>query len=567
MAWRIDGIGNTYRHAAAAAARRAGVSLGEWLDDAIRKHPDGPTRQDADAEIAKALKALESQIEESSQKLHDMIAPLRAEVDRLAVESHQLRQGDQENLARAEREVARQMDRLEKLARGEKAGDGSRPKAVPTPDDMDVPRPYFDIDVPAARTGQDAPSPEPDPEADNHDPWTRHRPHGGPKVPNAQGLRKRKLVRMAAGAGAVVLIAGSISAGVWVIEEHGRPETPRAPLPPGLTTPSADQTPPRVIAEIVPNASQAPAKNGDVGGPAAALPDKALPGATALPKAAIPPKTGGNTGSVAQLRARAEGRDVEASYQLGLALMEGRGTPAAPKEGGEWISTAAVAGHPQAQLRLARIYANGPATTGLPRDPAQAFFWTQSAADQGITEAEYELGMIYSQGIGVERSHALAARWFRMAGEKNHAPSLYQLGLIYELGLDYRANRTRAIEWYQKAAAAGSQAARDKLRELAATPKAPKQTPAPVRTTVPAPSAPAIPAPAAPGAKPTRADIAEIQRLLKSLDFDPGSADGRMGAKTADAIRQYQGIAGMPATGEPSAELLRQLREVTGFQR
>ncbi len=60
---------------------------------------------------------------------------------------------------------------------------------------------------------------------------------------------------------------------------------------------------------------------------------------------------------------------------------------------------------------------------------------------------------------------------------------------------------------------------------------------------------------------------AERRGLLKSLDFDPGAADGRMGTKTADAIRQFQGISGVPPTGEPSADLLRQLREVTGFQR
>jgi hypothetical protein len=559
MVWRIEGIGNTYRHAAAAAARRAGVSLGEWLDAAIRKHPDGPTRQDADAEIARALEALESRIDQSSQKLQDMIAPLRAEVDRLAAESHELRHGDQQNIARAEREVARQMDRLEKLARGEKAGTGSRSKAESPPDDKDVSRPYLDIDVPAASPGLDSPSPEPDPEADNHDPWTRHHPHGAPRVPNARGLQKRKLIRLAAGAGAVLLIVGSIGAGVWVIREHGRPVTPRASVPPGLTTPSPDQTPPPVIAEIVPDGRQAP---GDAPRNTV-LPGKGLPGATALPKRALPPEIPGNSASIAQLRARAEARDVDASYQLGLALMEGRGTPAAPKEGGEWISTAAVAGHPQAQLRLAHIYLNGPPTTGLARDPAQAFFWTQSAAEQGITEAEYELGMIYSQGNGVERSHALAARWFRKAGEKNHAPSLYQLGLIYELGLDYRANLARALEWYRKAAAAGSQAALDKLSKLSPTPGTAQQSPAPS----PAKAQTAAPAPSPQPAQLTRADLAEIQRLLKSLDFDPGSADGRMGAKTADAIRQFQGIAGMPATGEPSADLLRQLREVTGFQR
>jgi membrane-bound lytic murein transglycosylase B len=59
-----------------------------------------------------------------------------------------------------------------------------------------------------------------------------------------------------------------------------------------------------------------------------------------------------------------------------------------------------------------------------------------------------------------------------------------------------------------------------------------------------------------------RADVAEIQRLLARLDFDPGPANGEMGQKTIEAIASYQAMAGMPADGKPSVALLEELREV-----
>ena len=42
--------------------------------------------------------------------------------------------------------------------------------------------------------------------------------------------------------------------------------------------------------------------------------------------------------------------------------------------------------------------------------------------------------------------------------------------------------------------------------------------------------------------------------------FDTGGADGVIGPNTRSAISAYQSSIGVPATGEPSPELLRSLR-------
>ena len=58
----------------------------------------------------------------------------------------------------------------------------------------------------------------------------------------------------------------------------------------------------------------------------------------------------------------------------------------------------------------------------------------------------------------------------------------------------------------------------------------------------------------------TQADRQEMQRLLTRAGFDTEGADGVIGARTRAAIQGYQARMGLPVTGEPSAELLAQLR-------
>jgi peptidoglycan hydrolase-like protein with peptidoglycan-binding domain len=55
--------------------------------------------------------------------------------------------------------------------------------------------------------------------------------------------------------------------------------------------------------------------------------------------------------------------------------------------------------------------------------------------------------------------------------------------------------------------------------------------------------------------------IAKLQADLDRLGYDPGPADGRMGKRTQDAIREYQRKSGMSTTGEPSQLLLAKLTE------
>jgi len=500
LAWTIKGIGKTYRAAVEGAATRAGMSAGQWLDGVILDHPAGPTRSEADAEITRALEALESRIEERGARLDEIIRPLTDDIARLEEESQAIRGGGDAE-SRAAREIERHIARMDAL---HPAGEGGG-------------------------TADNGPDPD--------DAHPRLAPGEASSIPDLGNLRRHKLLRLAAGVGAMVMIAGSAGLGAWLWNAHENLPQASKSTPSGVLPHLAGQ--PRAKGPLPPTeAVKSPAEIND------------------LRKRAQDPTQTSNP---------------DAAYELGMALLKGKRGIASLREAGEWIADAALAGHARAQLQLGRLYAGG---EGYARDLQQAFFWISAAAEQGIPEAAYELGLLYSRGEGIERSHALAAKWFRNAGEKNHAGALYQLGLIFELGLDYRANPRRALKWYRQAATAGSAAAVEKVQALEArgivAPVQPSPPPPVPAAAAPAPETPApvTPAPVTPApvaATPlNRQEIAELQRLLGTLALDPGPADGVPGAKTIEAVKLYQQMGGLKVDGKLSRNLLEQVREVAG---
>ena len=54
-------------------------------------------------------------------------------------------------------------------------------------------------------------------------------------------------------------------------------------------------------------------------------------------------------------------------------------------------------------------------------------------------------------------------------------------------------------------------------------------------------------------------DRKELQKRLTARGFDTEGSDGVIGPKSKSAIAAYQRSIGLPATGEPSVDLLRRL--------
>jgi len=127
------------------------------------------------------------------------------------------------------------------------------------------------------------------------------------------------------------------------------------------------------------------------------------------------------TGEI-ELAARAEGGDVKAQYQLGVAYFKG---------------------------------------AGIERDPQLALKWIEKAANQGYGEAQYTLGAMYHGGRGALQSFPLALKWFEQAAQQNHAEAQYSLGAMYRNGQGVPVDKPKAYVWFNLAAAQGHERARE----------------------------------------------------------------------------------------------------------
>ena len=76
--------------------------------------------------------------------------------------------------------------------------------------------------------------------------------------------------------------------------------------------------------------------------------------------------------------------NVQAQYEFGLALRDGRGTVQDHEEARKWLQLAAEGGNGPAQLALGMMYRTG---LGTPINNVKAYVWLNVAAAQGVPGA------------------------------------------------------------------------------------------------------------------------------------------------------------------------------------
>ena len=259
--------------------------------------------------------------------------------------------------------------------------------------------------------------------------------------------------------------------------------------------------------------------------------------------------------------ASAEG-DPGAKTELAMIYLSGKDVTPDPATAARFLEEAAVEGYADAQYQLGLLYEKG---RGRSRDDTLAFFWHDSAATRGSIPAANRLGVLYAEGRGTTKDFVHAASWFRRAAEAGDPTAQYALGYLYDRGIGVTADADEARRWWMEAAEKGNADAQARIdgRDSPA-PFAVATAPAVPSTSAPSESSSPSAAPANDGGQQPAGDVAEIQRLLKLLAFDPGNTDGHLTPETTEAIRNYQGIAGLTPNGQPSAELLASLRAVAG---
>jgi TPR repeat protein len=137
------------------------------------------------------------------------------------------------------------------------------------------------------------------------------------------------------------------------------------------------------------------------------------------------------------------------------------------------------------------------------------------------------VGYYYANGIGGPRNDAAAVEWYRKAAAANQPMALNNLAAMYSEGRGgLPQDRASAIDLFRRAAALGNELSANNLKNWN---------------------------------EPLYA-VADIQRALADLGYDPGPVDGKMGGRTRAAIRTAQQQLGLGVDGNPSLELLIALR-------
>ena len=233
-------------------------------------------------------------------------------------------------------------------------------------------------------------------------------------------------------------------------------------------------------------------------------------------------------------------------------------------KGVQMLRDAAGRGLVMADYRIAKLYERG---EGVPRDMSASRSWTEKAAVGGNIKAMHDLAVFYAEGDAGPQSYAAAVEWFRQASDHGLVDSQYNLAVLYEQGLGLSQDKPEAAYWYEVAGRAGDQDAGRRARAMFADMQ-PTQAEAIKRKARAFAPKPDIPRANGDFGRrswdiATPAQVTEAQRLLARLGLSPGSADGKMNTRTAEAIRQFERDNDLPVTGDASVSLLRQLRAAT----
>ena len=281
---------------------------------------------------------------------------------------------------------------------------------------------------------------------------------------------------------------------------------------------------------------------------------------------------------------RANGGDPEAMVELARRYFRGIDLPLDRAEGAKWLLKAADAGHRLAEFNAGVLYERGLSVPErnfhIEANATTAAYWYGKAAEAGVPLAQHNLAMLYRYGSGVQRDSVRAYGLLREAAKQGLSMSMLTLGDMHKAGEGTARDAVMALAWYRlallveqrqsqgQATALQSTLAeriasvqdqlnpdeRAKAEQFAAT-----EMQALMGTPRPATAPAEVPVDRA-------AQISEIQRLLTKLGYYKGEADGKLGANTRAAIRNFERKTGLGVSGEVSPALADALRNALTAQ-
>ena len=126
-----------------------------------------------------------------------------------------------------------------------------------------------------------------------------------------------------------------------------------------------------------------------------------------------------------QLAISALDNDVSAKFEMGKALVFGRGTDKNIPKGYTYIEESAAGGNTEAMLFIGDWCLD---KENPDYSAESSVEWYQKAAEKNNLDGKIKLGMSYLNGVGVEPNHGEAVYWFETAAEKNSAEAMFRAG-------------------------------------------------------------------------------------------------------------------------------------------
>ena len=299
-----------------------------------------------------------------------------------------------------------------------------------------------------------------------------------------------------------------------------------------------------------------------------------LPAANAPKPASIDLAIGNDS-----LRRSALTGDANAQFVIATRYLNGENVSPDAAKAAYWYGRAAVAGLAPAQYRMATLYERG---TGVERNMQAALSWYERAGALGNVKAMHNAAVISAGNDAGAADYARAFKWFTLAANHGLKDSEFNLAVLIERGMGTSVNLPEALFWYKAAAAQGDTDARTHADALAKSlPLATVQAiEARLKAWVPdkAPDAANVVAVndatwkgADSSAQKSAAEspapqnlVGKAQGLLDKLGYNIGTADGKLGGRTSNAIRLFQLQQGMKVTGQITPELIAAMESKTG---
>ncbi|MEC7939465.1 MAG: tetratricopeptide repeat protein [Pseudomonadota bacterium] len=135
-----------------------------------------------------------------------------------------------------------------------------------------------------------------------------------------------------------------------------------------------------------------------------------------------------------QLAIAALDNDMSAKFEMGKAMVHGRGTVKNIPKGYTYIEESAAGGNTEAMLFMGDWCLD---KENPDYSAESSVDWYRKAAEKNNLDGKIKLGMSYLNGVGVEPNHGEAVYWFETAAEKNSAEAMFRAG---EAWIDHGEN-------------------------------------------------------------------------------------------------------------------------------